>query len=108
WIRNTFAPDKPGTLICARPESRLPVKGITSIEQVALVNLEGAGMIGVPGTAHRLFGALREEGIGNSDLPGQLRAFDLLRHPAARGRKGGAGDPPRIRARAARGSHPER
>jgi aspartokinase/homoserine dehydrogenase 1 len=27
------------------------------------VNLEGAGMIGVPGTAHRLFGALREENI---------------------------------------------
>jgi aspartokinase/homoserine dehydrogenase 1 len=63
WIRNTFAPQKRGTLICAHPESRLPVKGITSIEQVALVNLEGAGMIGVPGTAHRLFGALREEGI---------------------------------------------
>jgi aspartokinase/homoserine dehydrogenase 1 len=28
-----------------------------------MVNVEGAGMIGVPGTAHRLFGALREEGI---------------------------------------------
>ncbi len=63
WIRNTFAPQKPGTLICAAPRSSLPVKGITSIENVALVNLEGAGMIGVPGTAHRLFGALREEGI---------------------------------------------
>ncbi|HEY4973895.1 MAG TPA: aspartate kinase, partial [Steroidobacteraceae bacterium] len=63
WIRNTFAPDKAGTLICAHPNSNLPVKGITSIENVALVNLEGAGMIGVPGTAHRLFGALREEGI---------------------------------------------
>jgi aspartokinase/homoserine dehydrogenase 1 len=63
WIRNTFAPHKPGTLICAAPRSSLPVKGITSIENVALVNLEGAGMIGVPGTAHRLFGALREEGI---------------------------------------------
>ena len=63
WIRNTFAPEKPGTLICARPTSKLPVKGITSIEQMALVNVEGAGMIGVPGTAHRLFGALREEGI---------------------------------------------
>jgi aspartokinase/homoserine dehydrogenase 1 len=63
WIRNTFAPQKPGTLICAVPRSSLPVKGITSIENVALVNLEGAGMIGVPGTAHRLFGALREEGI---------------------------------------------
>jgi bifunctional aspartokinase / homoserine dehydrogenase 1 len=63
WIRNTFAPDKPGTLICERPQSKLPVKGITTIEQIALINLEGAGMIGVPGTAHRLFGALREEQI---------------------------------------------
>jgi len=63
WIRNTFAPEKPGTLICARPRSELPVKGVTSIEHIALINLEGAGMIGVPGTAHRLFGALREEGI---------------------------------------------
>jgi aspartokinase/homoserine dehydrogenase 1 len=63
WIRNTFAPHKVGTLICAEPKSTLPVKGITSIERVALINLEGTGMIGVPGTAHRLFGALREEGI---------------------------------------------
>jgi aspartokinase/homoserine dehydrogenase 1 len=63
WIRNTFAPEKAGTLICERPQSQLAVKGITCIDQVALVNLEGAGMIGVPGTAHRLFGALREHGI---------------------------------------------
>jgi aspartokinase/homoserine dehydrogenase 1 len=63
YIRNTFAPAKRGTLICAQPKSALKVKGITSIEPVALVNLEGAGMIGVPGTAHRLFGALRDAGI---------------------------------------------
>src|SRR6202000_1986713 len=63
WIRNTFAPEKVGSLICAKPTSALPVKGLPSIEKVALINLEGAGMIGVPGTAHRLFGALREEGI---------------------------------------------
>ncbi|HKE43592.1 MAG TPA: bifunctional aspartate kinase/homoserine dehydrogenase I [Steroidobacteraceae bacterium] len=63
WIRNTFAPDKEGTLICAEPQSLLQVKGITSIDGIALLNLEGAGMIGVPGTAHRLFGALREENI---------------------------------------------
>jgi aspartokinase/homoserine dehydrogenase 1 len=63
WIRNTFAPERPGSLICAKPESKLPVKGITSIEDVAVLNVEGAGMIGVPGTAHRLFGALREEEI---------------------------------------------
>src|SRR6202048_2934869 len=63
WIRNTFAPQKVGTLICAKPVSALKVKGITTIDPVALVNLEGAGMIGVPGTAHRLFGALRDAGI---------------------------------------------
>jgi aspartokinase/homoserine dehydrogenase 1 len=63
WIRNTFAPQKAGSLISAKPVSKLPVKGITSIENIAMVNVEGAGMIGVPGTAHRLFGALREEGI---------------------------------------------
>jgi bifunctional aspartokinase / homoserine dehydrogenase 1 len=63
YIRNTFAPQKRGTLICAHPVSALKVKGITTIDPVALVNLEGAGMIGVPGTAHRLFGALRDSGI---------------------------------------------
>ena len=63
FIRNTFAPQKRGTLICANPVSALTVKGITSIDPVALVNLEGAGMIGVPGTAHRLFGVLRDSGI---------------------------------------------
>jgi aspartokinase/homoserine dehydrogenase 1 len=62
-IKNTFAADKPGTLICARPTSALKVKGITTIDAVALVNLEGAGMIGVPGTAQRLFGALQEAAI---------------------------------------------
>jgi bifunctional aspartokinase / homoserine dehydrogenase 1 len=63
WIRNTFAPKKPGTLICEKPTSQMAVKGITCIDRVALVNLEGAGMIGVPGTAHRLFGALRDHSI---------------------------------------------
>jgi aspartokinase/homoserine dehydrogenase 1 len=63
WIKNTFAPDKPGTLIHERSEPNPLVKGITTVEKIALLNLEGAGMIGVPGTAHRLFGALREEGI---------------------------------------------
>ena len=63
WIRNTFAPEKAGTLICAEPVSSHPVKGITSIDRVALINVEGTGMIGVPGTAQRLFGALHEHGI---------------------------------------------
>jgi aspartokinase/homoserine dehydrogenase 1 len=63
-IRGTFSPDSPGTEITATPgEQDALVKGISGIDGVALVNLEGAGMIGVPGTADRLFGALREEGI---------------------------------------------
>lgn len=62
-IRNTFAPQLPGTRIAISPATTRAVKGVTSIADVALVNLEGAGMIGVPGTAHRLFGALHEAGV---------------------------------------------
>ena len=99
WIRNTFAPDHAATLICAHPDSKLAVKGITTIENIALINLEGAGMIGVPGTAHRLFGALREEGVsvilisqGSSEhsiccavpLEQSARAADVVRAAFAR------------------------
>jgi aspartokinase/homoserine dehydrogenase 1 len=64
WIRNTFNATHPGTKISASSGSRAAaVKGISGIDKVALVNLEGAGMIGVPGTADRLFGALREAGV---------------------------------------------
>ena len=63
-IRSTFEPENPGTLISASPSGNgTLIKGITGIDGVALVNLEGAGMIGVPGTADRLFGALREAGV---------------------------------------------
>ena len=63
WIRNTFAPDRPGSVIQRQRSANHAVKGITSIERIALVNVEGAGMIGVPGNAQRLFSALREGGI---------------------------------------------
>jgi bifunctional aspartokinase / homoserine dehydrogenase 1 len=63
-IRNTFNPTHPGTKISASSTHRdAAVKGISGVDGVALANLEGAGMIGVPGTADRLFGALREAGI---------------------------------------------
>jgi aspartokinase/homoserine dehydrogenase 1 len=63
FIRNTFRPEHPGTRIHALSSPAQPVKGLATVESIALLNLEGTGMIGVPGTAHRLFGALREEGI---------------------------------------------
>jgi aspartokinase/homoserine dehydrogenase 1 len=63
FIRNTFKPEHPGTRIHADAKSRFGVKGLATIESVALLNLEGTGLIGVPGTAQRLFGALRDDGI---------------------------------------------
>lgn len=39
------------------------MKGLATIESVALINIEGIGMIGMRGVAQRLFGALREEGV---------------------------------------------
>ncbi len=57
-IRNTFNPTHAGTRIDAHGTADGPVKGLTLANELALLNLEGAGMIGVPGTAERLFAAL--------------------------------------------------
>lgn len=62
-IRNTFAPHQPGTRIEADSDGSHGAKGITVIDRMALINLRGAGLIGVPGTAARLFEALRQAGI---------------------------------------------
>jgi len=58
-IRNTFQPEHPGTRITARKDANGPVKGLTLSPELAVVNLEGTGLIGVPGTAERVFSALR-------------------------------------------------
>ncbi len=58
-IRNTFKPDHPGTRIDAEGDANGPVKGLTLAHDLALLNVEGTGMIGVPGTAERVFAALR-------------------------------------------------
>ena len=62
-IRNSFNPEHPGTRISAAAASADDIKGITAISGMALVNLEGSGMIGVPGTADRLFAALKNAGV---------------------------------------------
>jgi aspartokinase/homoserine dehydrogenase 1 len=62
-IRNTFKPEHPGSLIAANAATDPPVKGITAIGKLAMVSVEGAGMIGVPGTAERVFAALHRAGI---------------------------------------------
>lgn len=60
FIRNTFNPDHPGTRIDAEGGMEPPIKGITTIGGMAIVTIEGAGMIGVHGTAERVFAALRD------------------------------------------------
>ena len=57
-IKNTFAPEDQGTLITASADEGMPIKGISSIDQIALASLSGSGMIGIPGISARLFGAL--------------------------------------------------
>lgn len=66
WIRNTFNPSHPGTRIhgAERAKPGEPaVKGFSTIDGIALVNVEGTGMVGVPGVAQRIFGALRAVGV---------------------------------------------
>ena len=62
-IRNSRNPAHAGSRISAQSEAAHDIKGITAIGDMALVNLEGAGMIGVPGTADRLFRALKDAGV---------------------------------------------
>ncbi len=63
-IKNTFNPDAPGTYISrAKDTSNQPVKGISSINDSALVTMQGLGMVGVIGVSKRLFGALANVGI---------------------------------------------
>jgi len=62
-IRNSYNPSHPGSRIVADAGDADNIKGITAIGEMALVNVEGAGMIGVPGTADRLFESLKHAGV---------------------------------------------
>ena len=63
-IRNTFHPERSGTRVANNtPAGDSAVRGIASIHDVALMRLEGDGMLGVPGVARRLFEALGRENV---------------------------------------------
>lgn len=64
WIKNTFAPAEHGTLIADNvDDSNQTISGLSSINAVSLLSLEGAGMVGIPGFSKRLFAALASESI---------------------------------------------
>jgi len=59
WIKNTFAPADKGTVIQKETKNNgNSIRGISSINSIALLSLEGSGMVGIPGFSKRLFEAL--------------------------------------------------
>ena len=64
-IKNTLAPEDAGTLITKVVEngSEFPIKGISNINNVSLLTLQGNGMVGIPGFSKRLFETLAHSKI---------------------------------------------
>ena len=64
-VLNTFNPESKGTIISnkSNDNNRSPIKGISSIDHIDLITLQGTGMVGVTGTSMRLFGALARKNI---------------------------------------------
>lgn len=63
-IKNTFKPGHPGTHIQQkRDDVKGIIRGISSIENIALLTIKGSGMIGVSGVAARIFSALGKKNI---------------------------------------------
>ncbi|GAB1481186.1 bifunctional aspartate kinase/homoserine dehydrogenase I [Treponema sp.] len=63
-IRNTFNPSCPGTLIASEVQpSEHPVRGVSSMRNIALIRIQGSGMVGVSGFSSRLFGCLARQKI---------------------------------------------
>jgi len=64
-VLNTFNPESKGTIISnlSANDNESPIKGISSIDHIDLITLQGAGMVGVTGTSMRLFSALAGRNI---------------------------------------------
>ncbi|WP_223548080.1 bifunctional aspartate kinase/homoserine dehydrogenase I [Aestuariivivens sp. NBU2969] len=63
-IKNTNAPNDSGTIISNQNiNNNTTVKGISNIGNIALLTLEGSGMIGIPGFSKRLFETLAQEKV---------------------------------------------
>ncbi len=64
WVKNTFSSEDQGTVVKQQvTESTNSITGISSMGNIALLSLEGSGMIGIPGFSKRLFEALATKKI---------------------------------------------
>ena len=62
-IRNTYHPSRPGTLIHADTDKPTVVRGISHLDHVASITLQGGGMRGRVGVARRVMEALANQSI---------------------------------------------
>jgi len=63
-IKNTTNPQAPGTLIGSESlDDNTPVKGITNLNNMAMINVSGPGMKGMVGMAARVFAVMSRTGI---------------------------------------------
>lgn len=62
-IRNSFAPDGPGTTISEKGDPRPGIRAVTAISGLCLLSLDGKGMTGIPGIAARVFGTTARLGV---------------------------------------------
>ena len=64
YVKNTFQPDDAGTLIEANPpHGKDKIRGISSTDKIALLSMEGSGMVGIPGYSSRLFDVLAKNSV---------------------------------------------
>lgn len=93
-VRSTFDSDAAGTRIVANPSETVIVRGLSSVDGIALMTLEGGSLIGRPGFSSRIFSALAQShvnvifitqsssensltiGVADSDLDAGLEALE--------------------------------
>ncbi|HEX7878802.1 MAG TPA: bifunctional aspartate kinase/homoserine dehydrogenase I, partial [Candidatus Eisenbacteria bacterium] len=96
-VKNTMNPEAAGTVVSATPDPAEAVaKGITAIDGMTLLTLRGAGLVGVPGVAQRLFGALAARQVSviliSQASSEHTICFAVESGDAARARRGIAGE----------------
>ncbi len=63
WVKNTFNPNAIGTLISEASVNGKLIKGISSMNNISLLNVQGSGLLGVVGVSMRLFSTLAKEKV---------------------------------------------
>ncbi|MBU0912589.1 MAG: bifunctional aspartate kinase/homoserine dehydrogenase I [Gammaproteobacteria bacterium] len=77
YIKNTLNPSAPGTCIDADNNGDSLVKGISSLEHLALITVSGPGLKGVVGMASRVFATMAREQVSVSLITQSSSEFSI-------------------------------